>query len=111
MNEKKQKKPEKQQEKKTPSSNSKFAVGTRGRIFEGHVVKKFPKRVVIEAERTLFIPKYERFLTRKTRVHARLQDNMDINVGDYVKARECRPLSKITHHIVVEKVKSAEEKK
>jgi len=33
---------------------------------------------------------------------------MDVNVGDYIRIRECRPLSKIIHFVVIEKVKSAE---
>jgi len=86
-------------------------VPTRGRTFEGFVVRKFPKRIAIEFERTVFIKKYERFAKKKTRIHARLPDEMahDIHVGDYVQVKECRPLSKMIHFIVVKKIKSAEE--
>jgi small subunit ribosomal protein S17 len=83
-------------------------VGTRGRTFEGKVIKKFPTRVVIEFERTIYIHKYERYHKKKTRLHARVPANLDINVGDYIRIRECRPLSKIIHFIVVEKIKSGE---
>jgi small subunit ribosomal protein S17 len=83
-------------------------VGTRGRIFEGTVTKKFPKRVVIESERTVYHYKYERFFKKKTRLHARLPEGMDINVGDYIRVRECRPLSKIIHFVVIEKVRAAQ---
>lgn len=81
-------------------------VKTRGRIFEGFVTKKFPRRVVIEFERTVYVRKYERFYRKKTRLHARLPAKMEsqINVGDYVKIQETRPLSKIIHFIVIEKV-------
>lgn len=79
-------------------------VGTRGRTFQGHVTKKFPKRAVIEFERTVYVPKYERYYKKKTRLHARIPEEMEVSVGDYVKIRECRPLSKIIHFIVVEKV-------
>jgi small subunit ribosomal protein S17 len=85
-------------------------VGTRGRTFEGTVTKKFPTRVVIEFERTVFIQKYERYARKKTRLHARLPQGMDINVGDYIKVRECRPLSKIIHFVVIEKIRSASDK-
>ncbi len=79
---------------------------SRGRTFEGFVTKKFPKRIVIEFERTVFLQKYERFSKKKTRLHARLPDSManEINVGDYIQIRECRPLSKIIHFIVIGKV-------
>jgi small subunit ribosomal protein S17 len=106
---------ERQKEKK---ESSKMLVATqevssRGRTFEGTVTKKFHKRVVIEFERTVYVKKYERFYRKKTRLHARISDELakEINVGDYIKIRECRPLSKIIHFIVVEKIRSAEDKK
>lgn len=87
-------------------TKQKLQTGTRGRIFKGTVIKKFPKRVVIEFERTIYIKKYERYSKRKTKLHARLPDEMikEINIGDYIEIRECRPLSKIIHFIVVRKV-------
>lgn len=86
-------------------------VSTRGRFFEGFVVKKFSNRVVIEYERTIYAHKYERFYKKKSRIHARLPGNLDINLGDYVRVQQCRPLSKIIHHMVIAKIRSAEEKK
>ncbi len=83
-------------------------VGTRGREFQGYVIKKFPKRVVIEFERTIYVPKYERFLKDKTRLHARLPDGIDAQIGDYIRVRECRPLSKIIHFIVTGIVRKKE---
>lgn len=86
-------------------------VGTRGRTFQGIVSKRFDKRAVIEFERTVRIPKYERFSKRKTKLHARIPEGMDIKIGDYVKVRECRPLSKMIHFVVIEIVRKAEGKK
>lgn len=76
-------------------------ISLRGRTFKGRVVKKFPKRVVIESERTIYIKKYERYSKRKTRLHARLPECMtkDIELGDYVAIKECRPISKIIHFV------------
>ncbi len=85
----------------------KATVSARGRVFEGVITKHFPKRVVIEIERTMFVPKYERFYKKKTRIHARIPDGMHVGVGDLIRVQECRPLSKIIHHIVIEKVKAA----
>jgi len=81
-------------------------ISLRGRSFKGTVIKKFPKRIVIEFERTIYIDKYERYARRKTKLHARLPDCMfkDINIGDYVEIKECRPISKIIHFVVVGKV-------
>jgi small subunit ribosomal protein S17 len=86
-------------------------LSVRGRMFAGKVVKKFHKRVVIEFERTAYIRKYERYAKFKTKIHARLPECMEdrIQIGDYIKVQECRPLSKIIHFVVVGKVR--EEKK
>ncbi|MFH1802598.1 MAG: 30S ribosomal protein S17 [archaeon] len=88
-----------------------LGVSIRGRIFQGKVIRKFPKRVTIEFERTIKIPKYERFMKKRTRVHARLPDQFaeEVNLGDLIKVQECRPLSKIIHFMVVEKVRDVEE--
>jgi small subunit ribosomal protein S17 len=61
----------------------------------------------------IYVKKYERYARAKTKIHARLPDCMDnkINVGDYIRVRECRPLSKIIHFVVVEKIKGLKEKK
>lgn len=84
----------------------------RGRIFRGNVIKKFPKRIVIEFERMVYVKKYERYKKGKTRIHARLPSCMEskINIGDYIKVQECRPLSKIIHFVVINKIKGKEEK-
>ncbi|MBS3089432.1 30S ribosomal protein S17 [Candidatus Pacearchaeota archaeon] len=101
----------KKQENKTEMiKNAEQSIGTRGRTFEGTVTKKFPKRIVVEFERTVYVRKYQRFYKKKTRLHARLPDSLQVNVGDYVKIRESRPLSKIIHFVVVEKVKDGGQK-
>ena len=44
--------------------NSKLAgasISSRGRAFEGIVVKKFLTRIVVEFDRIVYVPKYERF--------------------------------------------------
>lgn len=101
-------KTQKTEEAKKPQAQQ-VLLGTRGRVFEGYITKKFAKRVVIEFERTVYVKKYERFYKKKTKIHARLPDALagQINVGDYVRAGECRPLSKLIHFIVIEKIRSA----
>ena len=57
---------------------------------------------MIEFERTFYIKKYERYMRKKTRLHARLPACMqDVEVGDYVEIQECRPLSKIIHFVLI----------
>lgn len=82
----------------------------RGRSFKGYVVSKFPRRVCIEFERIIYIRKYERYMKKKTRIHARLPDCLkdEIDIGDYIEVRECRTLSKIIHSCVVKKIRGGE---
>jgi small subunit ribosomal protein S17 len=93
-------------------THGKNAVKLRGRTFEGEVINKLAGRLKIEFERVLYDKKYERFDKRRTRIHARLPDCManDIQLGDWIQIRECRPLSKIIHFYVVKKIRSKQEK-
>ena len=83
---------------------------THGRIFQGTVIKKHYKRLTIEFERSVYVRKYERFASYKTKIHARLPKCMDekIQIGDYIRVQECRPLSKIIHFVVLGKAKKIE---
>ena len=83
----------------------------RGRTFKGKIIKKFPRRIAIQFERMVYVRKYERYAKSKTKIHARLPKCMEdeIRVGDSVKVSECRPLSKIIHFVVVEKLKEGGE--
>jgi len=84
----------------------------RGRVFKGAVTKKLHKRVVIEFERMVYVRKFERYSKSKTKIHARLPGCMekDIQVGDYIRVQECRPLSKIVHFVVMGKVEESKSK-
>ena len=86
---------------------------TRGKTFQGTVISKNHKRIAIEFERMIYIRKYERYAKKKTKVHARLPRCMEkeIVLGDKVKIKECRPLSKIIHFVVIEKVNKTKESK
>ena len=87
-------------------------VKLRGRVFEGEVVTKHHGRVKIQFDRTLYVPKYERYEKRRTKLHARLPDCLkdEINLGDYIQIAECRPISKIIHFVVVKKIRNGPEK-
>jgi len=86
-------------------------ISIRGRSFKGKVIKKFHKRITIEFERTLYIKKYERYAKKKTKLHARLPECMkeQIQIGDYVEIHECRPISKIIHFVVINKIRGGGE--
>jgi small subunit ribosomal protein S17 len=92
---------------------TKNLVGTRGRIFKGKVIKKFPHRLTIEFDRPVYIKKYERFYKKKTRIHARIPESLrdKIELGDIIKVQESRPLSKIIHAVVIEIVSEKKKEK
>ncbi|MBI5148862.1 30S ribosomal protein S17 [Candidatus Pacearchaeota archaeon] len=94
------------QDKKCPFHGS---LRARGREFKGTIIRLKPKRIAIEFERFIYIPKYERYMKKKTRIHAHLPDCLaeHVKIGSYVKVAECRPLSKIIHHVVTEVLKEA----
>ena len=78
----------------------------RGKVFKGIVISKHNKRIAIEFERMIYIRKYERYAKTKTKIHARLPKCMEksVNIGDFIKIKECRPLSKIIHFVVIETI-------
>jgi len=82
------------------------SLSLRGRTFMGKVIKKFPKRIVIALERTIYIDKFERYAKKRTKLHAKLPDCLadTINVGDYAEIKECRKLSKIINFVAIKKI-------
>ncbi|MBU2612735.1 MAG: 30S ribosomal protein S17 [Nanoarchaeota archaeon] len=86
---------------------------THGRIFKGIVVSKHDKRIAVEMERMVYVKKYERYSKKKTKIHARLPRcvDKDVKIGNWVKVKECRPLSKIIHFVFLEKIKNGDEEK
>ena len=78
----------------------------RGRVFEGKVIRDSMHRtVVVEWPRIVYIPKYERYLKKRTRVKAHNPECIDAKVGDTVIIAECRPISKTKNFVVVHKKK------
>ena len=79
-------------------------IHTRGRTFKGKVVSsKAQKTVTVEWDRRVYIPKFERYLTKRSKVKA--HNALNAKDGDIVVIKECRPLSKTKKFIVTEIVK------
>lgn len=77
----------------------------RGRTFVGKVVSaKVPKSTTIEWERRLFLPKYERYEKRRSRVHAHNPPCISAKEGDNVLIAETRPLSKTKHFVIIQRL-------
>jgi len=78
----------------------------RGKILEGNVVSsKMSRSVIVERNYLHFIPKYERYERRRSRIAAHNPACIDAKKGDKVKIAECRPLSKTKHFVVIERMK------
>lgn len=67
---------------------------SKGRILTGKVVSdKMMKTIVVSVERTFKHPKYGKIMRKSTKLHA--HDEKEISkIGNVVKIRESRPLSK-----------------
>lgn len=75
----------------------------RGRTFTGIVVSdKMSKTVTVSWERRKYIPKYERYEKRRTKVKAHNPEEINAKKGDKVIIRETRPISKTKNFIVTE---------
>jgi small subunit ribosomal protein S17 len=78
-------------------------VSTRGRTFTGIVISdRMSKSVTVEWERKKYVPKYQRYEKRRTRVKA--HDELGVKVGDKVELVETRPISKTKNFLVTKKL-------
>ncbi|MBU4300779.1 MAG: 30S ribosomal protein S17 [Nanoarchaeota archaeon] len=78
----------------------------RGRIFEGSVISdKMDKGVVVEWDYLMELPKYKRFMRKKSRVPAHNPPCINAHTGNVVRIAECRPLSKTKSFVVIEILK------
>lgn len=78
-------------------------LSVRGKVHEGEVVSvKASKTVTVQWTYYHKVPKYERYMRKKTKVSAHLSPCMDVEEGDTVKIAECRPISKTKSYVVVE---------
>ena len=80
-------------------------VKLRGRIFSGTVISdKMELGATVEWAYTRSIPKYERYMRRKSKVSAHNPACIKAHKGDKVRIAECRPLSKSKKFIIIEKL-------
>ena len=81
------------------------SLSVRGQTLEGTVAStSMDKTVVVEREYDVFVPKYDRYMMRRSRVPAHLSPCLEIEEGDRVRIAETRPLSKTKSHVVVERL-------
>lgn len=74
------------------------------RTFTGTVVStKMNNTIVIELERKFRHKVYKKVLTKHKKMHAHCEKT-GIAVGDTVRVQETKPISKLKHFIVIEKL-------
>lgn len=74
------------------------------RVLTGTVVSnKMDKSVTVRVDRRVRHPIYKKFMTQSKKIAAHDADN-SFEIGDIVRIRECRPISKSKHFEVIEKV-------
>ena len=84
-------------------------LSVRGQTLEGTVAStKMDKTVVVEREYDVRVPKYDRYMKRRSRIPAHAPPCLGLEEGDTVRIAETRPLSKTKSHVVVEKVRGDE---
>ena len=74
------------------------------RVLTGKVVSdKMEKTVVVRIVRRVMHPLYKKIITRSKK-YAAHDETDNLTVGDTVRIRECRPISRIKRFEVIEKV-------
>jgi small subunit ribosomal protein S17 len=75
----------------------------RGRTFTGTVIAaRMQRTATIEWTRKVKVQKYERYMSKRTRIKAHNPDCIKSEEGDIVKIMETRPLSKTVTFVIVE---------
>jgi small subunit ribosomal protein S17 len=81
------------------------SLSVRGQTLEGTVASTdMTKTVIVEREYDVRVPKYDRYMKRRSRVPAHHPPCLELSVGDRVRIAETRPLSKTKAHVVVERL-------
>ena len=77
----------------------------RGQVVSGAVSSsKMQDTILVKKEYMRYVPKYERYEKRTSTYSAHCPPCMKINVGDKVRIAECRPISKTTSFVTIEKL-------
>lgn len=80
-------------------------INVRGRSFTGKVIKiTFQKNALVEWERRVFIPKYERSEKRRTRIWAHNPLCLGVKINDNVQIMETKKLSKTKNFVIIKKM-------
>ena len=77
-----------------------------GKTFTGQVVSdKMADTIVVSLEYTSRHPKYQKIITKNKNIYS--SNNLSAKIGDIVKIRETRPISKLKRFTTIEIIKKA----
>ena len=86
-------------------------IAVKKEFIRGKVIKKDTNRsATIEWMRSLYVPKYERYEIRRSRLHVHNPESVHAEVGQLVLVARSRPLSKTKHHIILKVLEQVTEK-
>ncbi len=81
-------------------------IGVKSENYTGKVIRKDVNHsATVEWERQYYVPKYERYERRRSRLRVHNPACLSAQVGDTVKVMKTRPLSKTKNFVIVEVVK------
>lgn len=63
---------------------------------------KSQKTATVSWDRRVYIPKFERYLKRRTKLQVHNPPEINAQPGDLVKIQQTRPVSKTKHFIIIE---------
>ena len=98
--------------KKEIKVKNKSTFSIRGKLIEAKIIRMKSKLTAsVEVKNTKFIPKYERYVLKKSHFSVHVPEGMDVAVGDVVLCGETRKISKTKSMIVIKKVEPTNEPK
>ena len=91
--------------KKDAKINTKTSFSVRGKLIEAKIIRmKSKKTAHVEVKTIKFIPKYERYLIKKSKFAVHVPDDVLVSVGDTVLCGETRKISKTKSMIILNKI-------
>lgn len=77
----------------------------RGRTFTGVVMStKMHKTAIVGWQKKIKINKYDRYSVKRKKIAVHIPEDIIVNVGDLVKVKETRPISKTKNFVICEKL-------
>ncbi|NPA86208.1 MAG: 30S ribosomal protein S17 [bacterium] len=78
------------------------SLSVKGPVRKGVVVStKMQKTATVVVEYYVYIPKYERYMKKRKKLHVRVPPCLQVKEGDIVYFARCRRLAKTVAHVVL----------